>query len=422
MSSHSTLSPRAIRCSTSLNRSNSFPCAASRGYFSTTSFNLASFPNASTFTRSSSFSRPQSSFSPLLIPPYKNKYDVFLNFRGKDTRMTFVDHLYTSLISEKIQTFKDDKCLVQGKLIGEGLSMAIRASKIAILVFSKNYATSKWVMDELVQIMECREKLGLIVFPVFYDVEPSDVRYLKNEFGEGFAELRKKNKNNNSSLTKWKRVLKDAADISGFHVKNMNESGCIKEIVGKVVERLRDVDVSKGRLMNVEFHVNRITSLLRMGSDDDEVLFCGIHACNNNRIDTTWFRSAIAKAIFHMHYEQFEGFCLLSQVGEISKSQGVSSLENTFMSELLKYEIENSGGMMVRSDRLRYKKVLAVLDGVDDVAQLRALVGNSSWFGNGSRILITTRDKHVLLNHGGVDEIYELSFPTMMSKTFNNQF
>ncbi|XP_059281310.1 disease resistance protein Roq1-like [Lycium ferocissimum] len=421
--------PRVILSSPRLNKSNSFPCAASRGYSSTTSFNFPSSPKASKFTRSSSFPGTQSSFSTQLILSSNNKYDVFLNFRGEDTRMTFVDHLYGSLVSKKIQTFKDDECLVKGKRIEEGLLKAIQSSKIAIPVFSRNYASSKWVMNELVEIMECQERLGLIVFPVFYDVEPSDVRHLKNEFGKGFAELEEQNQDDNSSLTKWKRALREAADIAGFHVRkihNGSESGCINEIVGEVVQRLRDAD-SNG-LMNVEFHVKRITPLLRMGSD--EVLFCGIHG--RNKIDTS-IRSAIAKAVFCMYYEQFEGFCFLSAVGEISKKKGLASIVRTFLSDLLKYDQrlnitervdysgDDDGGMMAMSDRLRYKKVLAVLDGVDDVAQLRALVGNSTWFGNGSRIVITTRDKHVLLNHG-VDQIYEVSSPTMMHKAFNSHF
>ena len=53
------------------------------------------------------------------------------------------------------------------------------------------------------------------------------------------------------------------------------------------------------------------------------------------------------------------------------------------------------------------EKVLIVLDDVDWTSQLEYLVPHRDWFGRGSRIIITTRDKHLLVQHG-VDAIYEV--------------
>jgi hypothetical protein len=53
------------------------------------------------------------------------------------------------------------------------------------------------------------------------------------------------------------------------------------------------------------------------------------------------------------------------------------------------------------------KKVLLVLDDVNELNQLENLVGKQDWFGPGSRVIITTRDKHLLMTHG-VHKTYEV--------------
>ena len=63
-------------------------------------------------------------------------------------------------------------------------------------------------------------------------------------------------------------------------------------------------------------------------------------------------------------------------------------------------------GITMIKARLCFKKVLLVLDDVDNSSQLEALAGDHNWFSPGSRIIITTREKH-LLGHG-MDALYEL--------------
>lgn len=141
-------------------------------------------------------------------------YDVFLSFRGKDTRNTFIGHLYNNLVQKGIKTFKDDDEIQGGQEIGYTLDKAIEESKNVIVVFSENYATSKWCLDELVKIMECKKLNHRIVYPVFYKVEPSDVRYQKGSFAEAF--LKHKLRYNLQEIDEWKKALKQAADLSGL--------------------------------------------------------------------------------------------------------------------------------------------------------------------------------------------------------------
>jgi len=152
-----------------------------------------------------------------------NKYDVFISFRGEDTRASFTSHLYAALQNDGINVFRDDDSLQRGDQISISLLEAIENSQIAIIVFSRNYAESRWCLDELVKIMECRKTIRQVVFPVFYDVDPSEVRHQKGKFGEVFQSLL--NKKSNDILNRgyelcWKGVLWAAANLAGFVVLN----------------------------------------------------------------------------------------------------------------------------------------------------------------------------------------------------------
>ncbi|KAL7612619.1 hypothetical protein Lser_V15G05186 [Lactuca serriola] len=127
-----------------------------------------------------------SSSSSSAIPTRIWTHDVFLSFRGEDTRNSFVDHLYTALDQRGINVFKDDPALDKGKPISKELLKAIEESKFAVVVFSKNYADSSWCLDELVKIMECQDQMGQMVLPVFYHTDPSDVRGVKRDFDTAF--------------------------------------------------------------------------------------------------------------------------------------------------------------------------------------------------------------------------------------------
>ncbi|GKB65357.1 Toll/interleukin-1 receptor domain-containing protein, partial [Tanacetum coccineum] len=94
------------------------------------------------------------------------KYDVFLSFRGEDTRKNFVDHLYHALIQKSIVTYMDDENIKQGKMISDELIKAIEDSKSYIIVFSKNYASSSWCLEELVKIIECQKMAEHTAYPV----------------------------------------------------------------------------------------------------------------------------------------------------------------------------------------------------------------------------------------------------------------
>ena len=145
----------------------------------------------------------------------KWKYDVFLSFRGEDTRKSFTDHLYTTLKQKGIFTFRDDEKLERGEPIKPKLLKAIEESRFDIVILSKNYASSTWCLDELVKIMECKESMGSIVYPIFYDVDPSEVRKQTGTYAQAFV---KHEKENIEKVHMWRAALIEVANLSGWYL------------------------------------------------------------------------------------------------------------------------------------------------------------------------------------------------------------
>jgi len=146
-----------------------------------------------------------------------SNYDVFLSFRGEDTRHAFTGHLYKALHDKGIHTFIDDEKLQRGEEITRALMEAIQDSRVAITVLSERYASSSFCLDELATILDQRKRL--LVIPVFYKVDPSDVRYQKGSYGEALAKLETRYQHDPEKLQKWKMALKQVADLSGYHFK-----------------------------------------------------------------------------------------------------------------------------------------------------------------------------------------------------------
>jgi hypothetical protein len=147
-------------------------------------------------------------------------YDVFVSFYGDDTRYGFTGNLYNTLRKKGINTFKDDIQLKKGEEISSDLLQAIDESRIAIIVFSENYASSTWCLEELVRIMKCKKEKGQLVRLVFYYVDPSNVRHQRESFARSMAKHEENIKISKEKVFKWRRALSNAANLSGWHFKS----------------------------------------------------------------------------------------------------------------------------------------------------------------------------------------------------------
>ncbi|KAL3726024.1 hypothetical protein ACJRO7_030982 [Eucalyptus globulus] len=150
----------------------------------------------------------------------KGNYDVFLSFRGTDVRNNFLGHLYAALDQKGIYTYIDSEELRKGEQITPALIKAIEDSCIAIIIFSEDYASSPWCLEEVEKIMECKEQRGLTVFPVFYKVEPKEVRTPRGSYREAMVKHENKFGRDSEKVKRWEKALLDAGSLSGWELKD----------------------------------------------------------------------------------------------------------------------------------------------------------------------------------------------------------
>ncbi|MED6159420.1 hypothetical protein PIB30_042195 [Stylosanthes scabra] len=111
-----------------------------------------------------------------------HKYDVFVSFRG-DVHNGFADHLFAAFHRNGIIAFRDDKSLKQGQHIYTELMETIESFKVLIVIFSKNYVTSSWCLQELAKMLECRTKVATPnLLHICYDVSLFEVRRQKGVY------------------------------------------------------------------------------------------------------------------------------------------------------------------------------------------------------------------------------------------------
>ncbi|KAI8571182.1 hypothetical protein RHMOL_Rhmol01G0098900 [Rhododendron molle] len=331
------------------------------------------------------------SFSSIPISP-QWVYDIFVSFRGSDTRKKFTSHLFAALEDNGFCTFRDNKELERGEFISDGLLKAIESSRISLIVFSKDYARSRWCLDELVKIMDCRETFKQMVVPIFYDVVPSDVRKQTGVLQDAFASHKKPLREEpDDKVERWRAALTKAANLSGRHLLNDGDEA---ELIKMIIEDVRKVNpthlnvpdrqvgldhrVAKlNVLLNVEFNCVGIVAIWGMG---------GIG------------KTTIAKRLYNLIQHKFERSGFLENVRETSQPpNGLVELQKKLLLAILKrsHELSNSheGIDVIKKKAFGRKKVLVVLDDVDNDQQLKALAIDRDSFAPGSRIIITTRDK-----------------------------
>ncbi|MFS7959297.1 putative TIR domain, P-loop containing nucleoside triphosphate hydrolase [Helianthus anomalus] len=248
--------------------------------------------------------------------------------------------------------------------------------------------------------MKCWDEGGLFVTPVFYDVGPTDVRKQRGRYQEAFS---KHEKMNIEKVESWRKALAAAANVAGFEVTGQHESKAIIEIVYTVTHKLLPLmptDEANAQtsaetdLIGIQARMKDLRSFLEIGLGGVRMVgICGIWGSG---------KSTLASSLYDEISEEFEGCCIVKNVRAESRRHGLKTLQEKILSDVFKSKtilrsIEEGISMM--AIRLIGNKVLIVLDDVDHLDHLKMLVGSPNWFGDGSRIIFTTRNQDLVNAH-----------------------
>ncbi|KAK4707669.1 hypothetical protein R3W88_028594 [Solanum pinnatisectum] len=202
----------------------------------------------------------------------------------------------------------------------------------------------------------------------------------------------------------WRTALTAAANLKGFDIRDGIESEKIQQIIDHISSKFCKSAPFLSYLLDVvgiHAHLEELKSLLQIEINDVRIVgIWGIGGIG---------KTTIAKAIFDTLSHQFKVACFLANVKENAKKNQLHSLQNTLLSELLRKKDdyvnnEYDGKCMIQS-RLSSMKVLIVLDDIDHGDHLEYLAGDVGWFGNGSRVIVTTRNRQLIEKDAAIYEV-----------------
>ncbi|WVZ00773.1 hypothetical protein V8G54_026842 [Vigna mungo] len=358
--------------------------------------------------RSSGYTSSSSYDSSDSIQNQDYRYDVFISFRGPDTRNSFVDHLCSHLLRKGIFVFKDDHSLQKGKSISPQLVQAIQLSRLSIIVFSKNYASSTWCLDEMAAIASCKQRSNHIVFPIFYDVDPSHARHQNGVYENDFVSHRRKFRKDRDKVRGWERAMTDLANSAGWDVRDKPEFEQIQNIVQAVIKKLgHKFSWFVDDLIGIQQRVQTLEDKLKLSSNSDDVQVLGIWGMNG--IGKTTHAAVLFDKISH----RFDACCFIENVSKLYSDGGHTAVQKEIIYQTLGQKgldmcspVQISG--IVRT-RIHNIKVLIVLDNVDELEQLENLAIKPKLLLKGSRMVITTTDMHILKVYEGGVLIHKVS-------------
>ncbi|XP_047175592.1 disease resistance protein RUN1-like [Vigna umbellata] len=389
--------------------------------------------------------------------------EVFIHCLGDDIHRNFVSHLSSSLLQAGVKP-----SVVAVEILSEKFMPSITRFQIGIVVFTTAYIESYRCVEDLLRIIECHENHGLIVMPVFYDIDPSDLfdlemdssydidpsdlldlemvssyddpsdlfdlemdsSYVRDPIKGGF----KKDSSKVYNLRSARRSVKTTVEgtqmeaerfnypiilytSAGSHAlnrvanlptwdesKHRNDAELVEEIVKSVLAKLDRALTVTKFPVELETQVKNVIGLFE--NQPNKVCMIGIWGMGGSG------KTTLAKAIYNKIPFTFGDKSFILDIRKVCQTygrRGLVQLQEQLLSDVLKYVKIGRGEIEKPTieNRLSGKKLFIVLDDVNEINQLKQLCGSGKWFRAGSVIIITTRHLDLLYQQK-VDYVYEM--------------
>ncbi|XP_010481630.1 PREDICTED: probable WRKY transcription factor 16 [Camelina sativa] len=238
-------------------------------------------------------------------------------------------------------------------------------SVASVLVFSKNYLSSKELLDEVFKTNQRRHDKGHVVTTVFYGVSRSNVQELKG-FGKTLFEH-----GASDQVTQWRNALTEISNLLGYEASNcQSEYEVVEKIARDVYEKIfpkQRIGIYSRMLAEVEnFLCKQPWGVKRIG-------ICGMPGVG---------KTVLAEAIFDQMSGDYEVTCFVHNFHVAYHERGLYGL--------LQEQIKNL------SNKTLQQRVLVVLDDVRNHLDAESFLAELVLFSRGSLIIVTTRDEQVL--------------------------
>ncbi|XP_010441792.1 PREDICTED: protein PHLOEM PROTEIN 2-LIKE A6 [Camelina sativa] len=195
-----------------------------------------------------------------VVRPTPTGPQVFISFRGKDVRKNFVSFLDPALREANINVFIDEDELLGADLVN--LLKRIEESEIALVIFSEDFTSSHWCLDELAKMKECKDQGRLVVIPIFYKIEPSVVKYLKGKFGDNFRDMKRNHLHQPLRTQKWEEALVSIPETKGMPLAEQSDKTDKDFITSLVIKIQKLMENMAVRRRNQEIEANQGGSIV----------------------------------------------------------------------------------------------------------------------------------------------------------------
>ncbi|GLJ53868.1 hypothetical protein SUGI_1150290 [Cryptomeria japonica] len=244
----------------------------------------------------------------------------------------------------------------------------MRAASLHVAIFSPTYAQSPWCLAELSFIL----KTGKPIIPVFYGVQPTDLRWVdQGMYAQAFSKHQEKGRYSEQKIKEWSKALRKVSYYKGEVINNNDvEQEKLKNIVNRVLKEIEVVPLIVAKHpMGLEEAVIDFEKTVRESGMPQIVGIWGMGGSG---------KTTLAKELYNQKRSYVDGSSFVFDIRDAASKKELHKKQKYLLKDLGVKNIppfDNiEKGKEILSNRLGNSRVLIILDDVDHIDQLDALL------------------------------------------------